>query len=162
MSRRGELAFDAFFNSVYGNRWTQLKAMLLESPAKIARHNQLALRASPDRDWRLHVGSPVAGLADCYEWLETFDLDSVTDPILPVYRMDPASVVAARALGVQPGEQVLDMCAAPGGKSLVLLEQLFSQTQSSNLGELSADALEGRLVANELSAKRRPPLCSHL
>ncbi len=56
------------------------------------------------------------------------------------YTLDSASIRAAEALGVRPGDKVLDACAAPGGKSLVLLE-----------------ALEGRgeLVANELSSSRR-------
>ena len=30
---------------------------------------------------------------------------------------DPAASLAARAAGIQPGQQVLDVCAAPGGKS---------------------------------------------
>lgn len=56
------------------------------------------------------------------------------------YYLDPASVVAALALGVQPGHDVLDLCAAPGGKSLVLACELDG---------------DGRLVANERSATRR-------
>lgn len=55
------------------------------------------------------------------------------------YKMDPASILAATALQVESGDQVLDMCAAPGGKSLVLCESLGS----------------GTLVANELSENRR-------
>lgn len=54
--------------------------------------------------------------------------------------MDPASVVVARALGVQPGDQVLDMCAAPGGKGLILLEALRGS---------------GTVLFNELSTPRR-------
>jgi 16S rRNA C967 or C1407 C5-methylase (RsmB/RsmF family) len=56
------------------------------------------------------------------------------------YTLDSASILAAEALGVRPGDKVLDACAAPGGKTLVLLE-----------------ALEGRgeLVSNELSSSRR-------
>jgi len=56
------------------------------------------------------------------------------------YFLDGASVLAAQALGVQPGEEVLDLCAAPGGKSLVL-----------------ALALQGvgRLVCNDRSSDRR-------
>lgn len=56
------------------------------------------------------------------------------------YGMDPASIRAAQALGVRPSERVLDLCAAPGGKALIL-----------------AEALEGRgeLVANELSRDRK-------
>jgi 16S rRNA (cytosine967-C5)-methyltransferase len=33
------------------------------------------------------------------------------------YIQDPASQMVAEAVGVQPGEQVLDLCAAPGGKA---------------------------------------------
>ena len=39
---------------------------------------------------------------------------------LEPYFLDEASVFAANALGVEPGMDVLDMCAAPGGKSLVI------------------------------------------
>ncbi len=56
------------------------------------------------------------------------------------YVLDPASVRAAQALRVQPGDHVLDACAAPGGKSLILLEALGGR---------------GSLIANELSAARR-------
>lgn len=37
-----------------------------------------------------------------------------------VFIQNPASVYAALALEAQPGEEVLDLCAAPGGKSLVI------------------------------------------
>lgn len=40
------------------------------------------------------------------------------------YYLDEASLFAARALDVRPGMNVLDMCAAPGGKTLVLAEAL--------------------------------------
>ena len=56
------------------------------------------------------------------------------------YYMDSASIRAAEALRVQPGDQVLDLCAAPGGKTLILAEKL----QGS-----------GCLVANELSRDRK-------
>ncbi|KRZ14466.1 5-methylcytosine rRNA methyltransferase NSUN4 [Trichinella zimbabwensis] len=41
------------------------------------------------------------------------------------YLMDAASVVPVLALNVQPSDVVLDMCAAPGGKSLLILETLL-------------------------------------
>jgi 16S rRNA C967 or C1407 C5-methylase (RsmB/RsmF family) len=56
------------------------------------------------------------------------------------YTLDSGSIRAAQALQVKPGDQVLDMCAAPGGKSLILFEALQGR---------------GELIANELSFARR-------
>jgi 5-methylcytosine rRNA methyltransferase NSUN4 len=59
------------------------------------------------------------------------------------YQMDKASLFPALALAAHPGEAVLDMCAAPGGKSLIIAENMKG---------------EGRLVVNELSENRRSRL----
>ncbi len=59
------------------------------------------------------------------------------------YYLDEASLEAARALEVQPGDAVLDACAAPGGKTLVLALQLGGT---------------GLLIANDRSSSRRARL----
>ncbi len=59
---------------------------------------------------------------------------------LEPYFLDEASVFAASALGVVPGDDVLDMCAAPGGKTLVLASMLKG---------------EGSLQSNDRSPDRR-------
>lgn len=64
----------------------------------------------------------------------------------PTYEMDPASILVAQSLGAQSGDKILDMCAAPGGKTLVVAEALF------------ASGGEGLLVSNELSQDRRARL----
>ncbi len=40
------------------------------------------------------------------------------------YMQDPASQLPPWALGIQPGETVLDLCAAPGGKTMIAAQML--------------------------------------
>ncbi|XP_034270892.1 5-methylcytosine rRNA methyltransferase NSUN4 [Pantherophis guttatus] len=54
--------------------------------------------------------------------------------ILGYYLLDAASILPVLALDVQPGNIVLDLCAAPGGKTLALL-------QTGNCRELTANDL---------------------
>jgi 16S rRNA (cytosine967-C5)-methyltransferase len=57
-----------------------------------------------------------------------------------VYMQDPSTAIAPRLLAPQPGQRVLDACAAPGGKT-ALLAQLMNNT-----GEIIAcDVSPGRL-----------------
>ncbi|NXX77031.1 NSUN4 methyltransferase, partial [Urocolius indicus] len=58
--------------------------------------------------------------------------------LLDYYLMDAASLLPVLALGVQPGDFVLDLCAAPGGKTLALLQT----------------GLCGHLAANDISISR--------
>jgi 16S rRNA C967 or C1407 C5-methylase (RsmB/RsmF family) len=63
------------------------------------------------------------------------------------YYLDPGSVEAALALPVPESGEVLDMCAAPGGKSLVIANRLPAGST---------------LTANEFSRERRSRLLSVL
>jgi hypothetical protein len=54
------------------------------------------------------------------------------------YLMDLASIAAPLILNPQPGEKVLDLCAAPGGKSLILAYlMLFREKLSQRSGEIN-------------------------
>ncbi|MBP2057072.1 NOL1/NOP2/sun family putative RNA methylase [Lactobacillus colini] len=64
-----------------------------------------------------------------------------------VYSQDPSAMYPAIIADIQPGERVLDLCAAPGGKSTALAEKL---------------AGEGILVANEISSVRAKILRENL
>ena len=55
------------------------------------------------------------------------------------YLQEPSAMAPATLLSPQPGERVLDLCAAPGGKSTQLGDMLEGQ---------------GLLVANEINPKR--------
>lgn len=64
-----------------------------------------------------------------------------------VYSQDPSAMYPAEVADIKPGDKVLDLCAAPGGKSTALVEKLKG---------------EGVLVANEISASRAKVLRENL
>ena len=72
--------------------------------------------------------------------------ETIQYPEKEPYYLDEASAFAARALGVEPGMDVLDMCAAPGGKTLILAQALQGK---------------GSLQSNDRSPDRRQRL-SHV
>ena len=63
------------------------------------------------------------------------------------YLQEPSAMAPARLLDAQPGERVLDLCAAPGGKTTQL-----------------AAAMQGRglLVCNEIHPRRAQVLASNI
>ena len=63
------------------------------------------------------------------------------------YLQEPSAMAPAALLDAQPGERVLDLCAAPGGKST----QLAAAMQG-----------KGLLVCNEINAKRARILSSNI
>lgn len=63
------------------------------------------------------------------------------------YLQEPSAMTPASILPVMPGEHVLDLCAAPGGKATALGAKL---------------AGEGLLVANDISASRAKALLKNL
>jgi len=67
-----------------------------------------------------------------------------------LYLQDPATMVAAGLLDISAGETVLDLCAAPGGKSLLVADILAERSRSSG-----NPAAQGRVVAVELPEPSR-------
>ncbi|XP_008547250.1 5-methylcytosine rRNA methyltransferase NSUN4 [Microplitis demolitor] len=53
------------------------------------------------------------------------------------YLMDGGSILPVLALDLKPGDTMLDMCAAPGGKSLVALQTLYPRVLVCNDVKLS-------------------------
>ncbi|USB32213.1 RsmB/NOP family class I SAM-dependent RNA methyltransferase [Paenibacillus sp. YPG26] len=63
------------------------------------------------------------------------------------YIQEPSAMAPVEALGVQPGDRVLDLCAAPGGKST----QIAGKLQGT-----------GVLVTNDISAERTKALAKNI
>lgn len=142
-------AFQKFYEEEYGSeRWPRL----LEALQKPVRHCIMInpnIRLTNDDD-AAQLNEKLASLPDlrqldflsipCYTSSSVFPRpeklprSNLTD----YYILDAASVLATQALDIQPGDRVLDLCAAPGGKSLTILHQGASS-----------------LTANELSPDRR-------
>lgn len=132
----GRQAFEDFYQDVYGDRWPSLKEALLGPK------NHIILRNPYSEEYH-EGGKSFSGLPHLYE-----SDNEVLPPknhedhqgVVPFYFLDGASAFAPHQLQVRPGEKVLDLCAAPGGKSLILSFALQGQ---------------GSLTANDKSENRR-------
>ena len=74
-----------------------------------------------------------------------------------IYIQDPSTLLAVRELGAQPGETILDLCAAPGGKAM------FTAQQMDNHGRLVAhDAFADRLKLIQENSQRLGVSCAEV
>ena len=77
-----------------------------------------------------------------------------------ISRQEVVSMIPPLLLGVQPHHKVLDMCAAPGSKTIQLVEALCGRTGAGQRASPSSSSLEphknigGFLIANDNNLKR--------
>lgn len=134
--------FYQHFEKIYGSRWGDLFDALKSPERQVARLNRLSSAGSVLLE---EATKDHPSLQDCF-WIPQqafFQPERTAEDLLNVYIMDPASVIVARALEVQEGDRLLDMCAAPGGKTLILIEGIKDS---------------GEIFANDLSSERRERL----
>ncbi len=67
-----------------------------------------------------------------------------------IYLQDPSTCIPVTLLAPQAGEQVLDLCAAPGGKTLLMADLMKSKSGSAD----PAAPSPGRIVAVDLPGIR--------
>ncbi len=136
---RGAEGFMHYYAEIYRDRWASLISALQ------AEGKGIGLRCLPAGGYILEDPSHAGPSRDAVVQRTTVhsgeagEIEEKRDE-LPVYRLDKVSVIAAEALILPQRGRVLDACAAPGGKTLVLAARMSPET---------------RLVANELSAERR-------
>ncbi|BGP27162.1 tRNA (cytosine-5-)-methyltransferase [Rhodotorula toruloides] len=70
-----------------------------------------------------------------------------------ISRQEAVSMIPPLLLDVQPGHTALDMCAAPGSKSVQILEALHGPALHAGAGEKDVSP-QGLLIANDSDAKR--------
>jgi 16S rRNA C967 or C1407 C5-methylase (RsmB/RsmF family) len=156
-------SFDSFYQAQWGvENWSSLKQALLLPKRHVARINDFLESDEKDAfDEQINdfdivpIGVDLAeneGRLKSQSEVFAVDVDenafaksppAAIGGLRPYYVMDLASIFPALALNVQPGDRVLDMCAAPGGKTLILAEGIKHS---------------GFLVANEISSQRRARL----
>ena len=76
---------------------------------------------------------------------------SDVEPLLKhgkLYLQDPGTRLAVELLAPQPGETVLDVCAAPGGKSLMIADAMLARTGAT------PPAKPSRVIAMDLPGER--------
>lgn len=132
---KGEQGFHQFYSEMYGKRWDSLKTSLL------AGHHYVAV-ANPYANFEFSETSlQNPSISFKHQIAEQFPRPEATaNNYFNYYLMDAASVLAVEALEISPGDRVVDLCAAPGGKSLLCAYKLKET---------------GLLVSNDRSAARR-------
>lgn len=134
---KGADSFDVYYSQIYGDRWPELRSSLVKEKSHVAIQ-------SPFYEKNMLINFDVdEHIPFCFQG-EQFQNPSelVSSNLYPYYLMDYASVWPAYLLNPKPGMKVLDLCAAPGGKSLILGFMMNS----------------GELVCNDKSPKRRERL----
>lgn len=74
-----------------------------------------------------------------------------TGNLMTHWNLDAASALAVHLLNVQPGDNVLDLCASPGGKSIAIAQMLWPQLHQD---KPNADHVQGSLCCNEHDSTR--------
>ncbi len=143
-------AFLSRMDALLGDEAPAFRASFSQSPRQALRAN--TLKIAPD-DLRRLTGWDLPAVPWCPEsFLAPPDLEARPGrhPYHAAglyYLQDPSALAAAVLLDPQPGETVLDLCAAPGGKATHLAARL---------------AGEGLLVANEAVGSRTAALIANL
>jgi 16S rRNA C967 or C1407 C5-methylase (RsmB/RsmF family) len=153
-SKDNSREFQSHFASLLGaERWARLRDILMQPSNLVSVANSFAAStSSSDADmvpWlnsqplTVHARQPSIPLDQPYQPPVTS-----SNGLKENYWMDAASLLPVLLLDLKPGQRVLDMCSAPGGKAFVIAQFLFSST-------LDTASLTSSLTVNEPDKSRR-------
>ena len=121
------------WNNTPPKTYARLNSLKIQTDGLLEKWRQEKVEIEPvDHDW---IEKNV--LFDLKSHPPLADLPSFKQGLF--YIQDPSTLLAVRALDPQPGESVLDFCAAPGGKTTLLAQQMMDR---------------GRIVAQDISEDR--------
>ncbi len=126
-----KIDFNTYFEGIYKDRWPILKNSLIS-------HNSQVIRPVFSNS-TLHYQDFLPFNNKTRETVFAINSKGLKEN----YVMDLASIISASSFPINKDDIVLDMCAAPGGKSLILFEKISGS---------------GELWVNEISPNRRQKL----
>ena len=171
-------AFNSHFSKQYGERWSALHAALLAATRYAALFNRYASetdfhdqvdKAFDHRDLQrlLLPGTSDSKAGEISAYVVDSDAGLFPPPgsskssLLTHWNLDAASLLPVHLLNVQPGDRLLDLCAAPGGKSVAIAQSIWPHLHAGSANAETNVGL-GCLHSNEIDGNRNKRLTENL